>query len=381
MARAAQEDDRTPAVRWLEDYLSRALALGASDLHLEPNGQRLMVRVRVDGYLQALPAPPECIVDPLVTRARLLAGVDLADRRLPRDGRFCLRRDKREIDVRVAFMPVAGGEKIAFRLLDRARPAMAFEHLGFAREQAEIVRRTIEKRYGMLVVCGPTGSGKTTTLYGTIERLRRPDTSILTVEDPIECRLSGISQVSVNEAAGRSFSLTLRHALRQDPDILMIGEIRDEDSARTACRAALTGHLVLSTLHARDSTESIVRLSDMGIPDYLLRATVRLVVAQRLLRRPCTNCRRLDVPDRFEAACFSRIGRKLPRRLVHSVGCANCGGSGYRGRLAVFELLETERRDDPAASPPEGLLASALTKAAALETTVQEAVARCPEPR
>ncbi len=366
-------------MRLLDAYLEIAAAAGASDVHLEPTENGLLARIRVDGRLRRLDPPPPALIDGLRTRARLLARVDLADRRVPQDGRFVFRSGRRTIDVRAAFMPVYGGEKITLRLLDRNQRSLALDDLGMTPAQAVALRHTIAAASGMIVVCGPTGAGKTTTLYAVLQELRRPELSLLSVEDPVERRIDSVAQVAVDEENGRSFAVALRHALRQDPDVLMIGEMRDEASARIACRAALTGHLVLSTVHASHGREAIVRITEMGVPRYLVSATVRLVLAQRLLRRPCAKCRTAVEPSTAVRKVFEAAGLSVPARLVSAPGCAACGSTGYRGRTAVFEVRQAGGDRPTETVGPRSLWIAALERAAAGDTTVAEVFAHCPE--
>ncbi|RMD81855.1 MAG: type II/IV secretion system protein [Candidatus Dadabacteria bacterium] len=364
-------------MRQLDAYLEAAVAAGASDLHIEPASAGALVRMRVDGHLRPLEPPPSGVLGALCTRARLLAGVDLAERRLPQDGRFAFACRGRTIDVRASFMPVYGGEKITLRLLDRDRAALSLEQLGMENEEQLALRRALGGSGGMIAVCGPTGSGKTTTLYAALEVLRRPDRSLLTVEDPVERRIDGVAQVSVDEACGRSFATALRHALRQDPDVLMIGEVRDPPSARIACRAALTGHVVLTTVHASDASEAFVRLEEMGIPRYLLAATVRLVVAQRLVRMPCPQCSRKRALGDEERALFRAAALEPPDRVPAARGCSDCGMTGYRGRTGVFEMQRQIRGQRERVGYP-CLLAAGLARVARGMTTMAEVLAQCP---
>ncbi len=366
-------------MRLLDAYLEVAAAAGASDLHLEPGAGGLLARMRVDGRLRRLEPPPPALIDGLRTRARLLAGVDLADRRIPQDGRFVFRSGHRTIDVRAAFIPVYGGEKITLRLLDRDQHGLALDDLGLTCVQAAALRRAMAEAGGMIVVCGPTGAGKTTTLYAVLEELRRPDLSLLSVEDPVERRIDLVAQVPVDEENGRTFAVALRHALRQDPDVLMIGEMRDEASARIACRAALTGHLVLSTVHASHTREAIVRIAEMGVPRYLVSATVRLVLAQRLLRRPCPQCRLASEPSTAVREVFATAGLSAPARLASARGCRACGDSGYQGRTAVFELRRTGGGRVDEVVGPKSLWLAGLERAAGGDTTVAEVFAHCPQ--
>jgi type II secretory ATPase GspE/PulE/Tfp pilus assembly ATPase PilB-like protein len=369
----------SPAMRLLDRYLTEAVACGASDVHFEPAADHLRVRVRVDGSLRDLEPPPPGLIAALLTRTRLLARVDLSERRLPQDGRFVFGADDRRIEIRAAFMPVHGGEKVALRLLREQGKQLALDDLGLQAEDAELLRRALDRPNGLVLVVGATGTGKTTTLYAALEAIRSPARSILTVEDPVERDLDGIAQVPVDEDAGRSFAVVLRAVLRQDPDVLMVGEIRDPESARIACRAALTGHLVLSTLHTAHTRESIVRLTEMGVPGYLVSATVSLVVAQRLIRRPCETCKQEVAAGAADTDLFRAHGVAPPQTVVATRGCDACGGTGYKGRSAVFEVLDCTNGRRPA-RPRASLLTQALRSAASHQTTPAEALARCPDP-
>jgi type II secretory ATPase GspE/PulE/Tfp pilus assembly ATPase PilB-like protein len=353
----------SPAMRLLDRYLAVAVEAGASDLHLEPGAAGLEVRMRVDGVLRPLDPPPENVADALMMRARLLAHVDLAERRLPQDGRFVFDHAGGAVDVRAAFMPVHRGERLALRMMQSETKLTVFDELGLEPPDSEGFGRALERPHGMVAVVGPTGSGKTTTLYAALERLRRP-------------------QIAVDEDCGRTFAAVLRAILRQDPDVIMVGEMRDPDSARIACRAALTGHRVLTTLHTADTREAVLRLSDLEIPDYLIRATLALVIAQRLVRRLCMRCRTASAPRPAEAALFGALAMEAPARLGRAGGCEGCAGEGYRGRRAVFELLPMFDGGAGAArvTPRRYLLQEGLRLAATGETTFEEVVAVCPEP-
>lgn len=385
--------ETSPAMRALDHYLDLAVASGASDVHLEPDprgfatvdvdgGARvaaLRVRLRIDGRLRDVEPPPPHLSSPLLTRLRLLARVDLSESRLPQDGRFTFTRAGRRIDVRAGFMPVEGGEKVALRLLDRSAEGLSIAGLGLAAEARATFERAIEAANGLVVVAGPTGSGKTTTLYAAIAHLCREDVSILTVEDPVERKIAGVSQVNIDEDCGRTFPVVLRAVLRQDPDILLVGEIRDPESARIACRAALTGHLVLTTLHSSDALEALVRMEEMGLPAYLVRGTVTLVVAQRLVRRLCDACRSDRALLPHEKTVFADAGLSAPLRLPIARGCSACEMQGYRGRLAVFEVCEVREGDGLAAlTTATRLLHHGLDKVLAGYTTLEEVLAECP---
>jgi type II secretory ATPase GspE/PulE/Tfp pilus assembly ATPase PilB-like protein len=388
--------ETSPAMRALDHYLDLAVAHGASDVHLEPDpagfathdvdrGSRvaaLRVRLRVDGRLRDVEPPPPHLTSPLLTRLRLLARVDLSESRLPQDGRFTFTRDGRRIDVRAGFMPVEGGEKIALRLLDRGGEGLTLAGLGLTPDARRAFEGAIEAANGLVIVAGPTGSGKTTTLYAAIAHLCREDLSILTVEDPVERKLAGISQVNIDEDCGRTFPVVLRAVLRQDPDILLVGEIRDPESARIACRSALTGHLVLTTLHSSDASEALVRMEEMGLPAYLVRGTVTLIVAQRLVRRLCGACKTERAVLPHEPEVFMQSGLATPGKLPAARGCARCDMQGYRGRLAVFEVHDV--RAETGGSPrvtSTTLLHHGLREVVGGKTTLEEVLAECPATR
>jgi general secretion pathway protein E len=375
--RAEQRIATSPAMRLLDRYLSSAAAMGASDLHLEPGANTLSVRARVDGILRELDAPPVGLADAVLTRLRLLAAVDLSERRQPQDGRFSFQAQGRCIDVRAAFLPVHGGERITLRLAERDARSLTLDELSLPRGLHDRLTRALGGAGGLILVAGPTGSGKTTTLYACLQHVNRREVSIVTVEDPVERRLAGIAQVQVDDDCGRTFAAGLRAILRQDPDVIMIGEMRDPDSARIACRAALTGHLVLTTVHASDVGEVIPRLRDMGVPDYLLEATLSVSLAQRLVRRVCTACRRTVETSEYVRALFHASALEAPRAIAEPVGCETCAGSGYRGRIAVFD--DAGACGSSAASA--ALFAAGLARVAALETSIEEVMARCPDPR
>jgi type II secretory ATPase GspE/PulE/Tfp pilus assembly ATPase PilB-like protein len=389
--------EMSPAMRALEHYLDLASRRGASDIHFEPHpggfatrdvdaGGRvssLRVRIRVDGRLQDVENPPPHLTSPLLTRLRLLARVDLSESRTPQDGRFTYTRGGNRIDVRAGFMPVEGGEKVALRLLDRGNEGLTIDGLGLEATARRSFEQAIDGANGLVIVAGPTGSGKTTTLYAAVAHLCEEDVSILTVEDPVERKIHGVSQVAIDEDCGRTFPVVLRAVLRQDPDVLLIGEIRDPESARIACRAALTGHLVLTTLHSSDANESLVRLEEMGLPAYLVRGTVTLVVAQRLLRRLCRHCAGARETREEEKAAFTTAGLDAPSEVATAHGCSACNERGYKGRLAVFEVLSPAKdsmvRVEPNAH--RSMLAHGLAKALRRETSFEEVIAECPAPR
>lgn len=376
------DDTIAPAVRLLDSLLAEATRSAASDLHFEPDRAGLRIRMRVDGHLRDLAAPPASLVPALLTRVRLLARVDLAERRLPQDGRFTFAGPGGErVDVRAAFLPVARGEKIALRLLHHGGAAPALDDIGMAPRERRRLDAALARSNGLIVVAGPTGSGKSTTLYAAIATLRGPARSVVSVEDPVELDVEGVSQVPIDDDVGRSFSAVLRALLRQDPDVLMVGEIRDGESARIACRAALTGHLVLTSVHASDTREALLRLPEMGVADYLIDATLSLVIAQRLVRRLCKHCSGAAAwTGRVDARrLFERAGLAFPETIAVASGCCRCNDSGYRGRIGLFEMAAGED-DAPLPFGPGSLGAAGLAHVLGGETTLEEVLARCPQP-
>jgi general secretion pathway protein E len=329
--------NEAPVVRLVNLLVLEALDARASDVHLEAFTDGLRVRYRIDGVLQPAPSPPPQLSAAIISRLKIMADLDIAERRLPQDGRIRLRLQDRQVDVRVATAPTLHGESVVLRLLDREQGQRSLAEMGMGEELLARFRAAITRPYGIVLVTGPTGSGKTTTLYAAIDALRTGREKILTVEDPVEYELPGVPQVPVNEKVGVTFASALRALLRQDPDILLVGEIRDPETAQVATQAALTGHLVLSTLHTNDAPGAITRLLDLGVPAYLVAGTLEAVIAQRLVRVLCPRCKRGVVPD---AAARARFGEALVPDVVHeAVGCAHCRQTGYRGRQGIFELL------------------------------------------
>ncbi len=332
-----------PAVQLANLIFNQAIRNGASDVHIEPQERSLRVRFRIDGVLHETMQPPARLHASLVSRVKVMAGMDIANRRTPQDGRTTLKLDGRVIDLRVASLPSAYGEKLTMRLLDRSERLITLPELGFPDSQLKKFYRTIHKPYGCVLVTGPTGSGKTTTLYAALTELNSVEKHIITVEDPIEYRLSGINQVQVNPRAGLTFATGLRSILRNDPDIIMVGEIRDRETSRIAIESALTGHLVLSTLHTNDAAGALTRLGDMDIEPYLTASSVIGVLAQRLVRVLCKQCRNpytISRKELKENVPDFPMARGEEEVTLHSAqGCLRCGNTGYRGRIGVYELL------------------------------------------
>jgi type II secretory ATPase GspE/PulE/Tfp pilus assembly ATPase PilB-like protein len=311
---------------------------GASDIHLEATRTGLSARFRIDGVLAPAPEPPSELHQAVISRIKLLAELDIAERRRPQDGRIRVRLESRELDLRVSTVPTMYGESVVLRLLDQGGRPVTLPELGMDERVLADMIRLAAKPHGMLLVTGPTGSGKTTTLYAALQRRDRSREKVITVEDPIEYQLPGITQMPVHRQAGVTFAAALRAILRQDPDVVMIGEMRDHETAEISIQAAMTGHLVFSTLHTNDAVSAIPRLLDLGIPDYLVATTLEGVLAQRLVRRVCANCRTEYQPSR-ESLSLVANGGDDQCLLVRGSGCALCHGSGYRGRVGVFELL------------------------------------------
>ncbi|HEY8469902.1 MAG TPA: GspE/PulE family protein [Longimicrobiales bacterium] len=329
--------NEAPVVRLVNLLLIEALEAGASDVHLEGHEGGLRVRYRIDGVLQDAPSPPAHLAAAVVSRLKIMAELDIAERRVPQDGRIRLRLEDREVDVRVSTMPVLHGESVVLRLLDRARGRIQLDELGMAPDTLSLFRRAIGRPHGIVLVTGPTGSGKTTTLYAAVEELRTGAEKIVTVEDPVEYALPGICQTPVSPRVG--FAAALRALLRQDPDIILVGEIRDPETAEIATQAALTGHLVLSTLHTNDAAGAITRLLDLGVADYLVASTLSAVLAQRLVRKVCVECAEECVLGPEIARMLEAAEEGPPPRGRRGRGCAACRGTGFRGRTGIYELL------------------------------------------
>jgi type IV pilus assembly protein PilB len=331
-----------PVVTLVNAILADAAKRRASDVHIEPYEKLLRVRFRIDGVLQEIMSPPLRLKNPLVSRLKVMAGLDIAERRLTQDGRIKLKMGVGgELDIRVSILPTLFGEKVVMRLLDKSNLQLDMAKLGFDPQTLENFQEAIHKPFGMILITGPTGSGKSTTLYSALSELNKPDVNISTAEDPVEYNLVGINQVQVREQIGLNFASCLRSFLRQDPDIIMVGEIRDLETAQIAVKAALTGHLVLSTLHTNDAPSTVDRLINMGVETFLLTSSINLVAAQRLVRRICDKCKE---PIEVTAEALINLGVDASEAAggfptFHGRGCNNCNGSGYRGRLAIYEIL------------------------------------------
>jgi type IV pilus assembly protein PilB len=335
-----------PVIKYVNSLLAEAVSRRASDIHIEPFEKLIRVRLRQDGALYELPSPPLRMKNPITSRLKLMAELDIAEKRVPQDGRIKLRIQNRMIDLRVATLPVIYGEKIVLRILDQSNLNVNLETFGFQPESLERFLKAVESPYGMVLVTGPTGSGKTTTLYSALSRINKIEVNIMTAEDPVEYNLPGINQVNVNEEIGLSFAAALKSFLRQDPNIVMVGEIRDLETGSIAIKAALTGHLVLSTLHTNDAPSSIDRMIDMGIAPFLVASSVNCIVAQRLLRRVCKSCREeMDVHEELLAELQLDPGR-IPEgtTFYKAAGCDDCHDTGYAGRTGVYEVFGLSSR-------------------------------------
>lgn len=335
------DDDDATVAKLLKSIFEDAVQVRASDIHIEPDQNMLRIRQRVDGVLQENILDETNIANALVLRLKLMAGLDISERRLPQDGRFNIKVKKHSIDVRVSTMPVQYGEACVMRLLDQSSGILSLDQVGMPPDILKRVRHLIHRPHGMLLVTGPTGSGKTTTLYGALSELNTEEKKVITVEDPVEYRLPRISQVQVSNKIGLDFARVLRTTLRQDPDIIMVGEMRDHETVEIGLRGAITGHMVLSTLHTNDAITSAMRLIDMGAPSYLVAAALRGVIAQRLVRRVCERCAQDDAPDEAQRAILEHLEKgSCDSTFKKGAGCQNCNHTGYRGRIGVFELLE-----------------------------------------
>jgi MSHA biogenesis protein MshE len=337
---AAQSD--APVVKLIETVFEDAVKANASDIHIEPDEDVLRIRRRIDGVLHEQVMDEKRIASAVVSRLKLMAGLDISERRLPQDGRFNLKLKNKAIDVRLSTMPIVYGEAVVMRLLDHSGAILRLDRIGMEPELEARVRKAIFKPHGLLLVTGPTGSGKTTTLYAALNELNKPERKIITVEDPVEYQLPRINQVQVNAKVGLDFARVLRTTLRQDPDVILVGEIRDKETAEIALRASITGHLVLSTLHTNDAVSTATRLIDMGLESYMVATAVHAILSQRLVRKICEKCATDHVPDAGEQVWLNNVLAEKAQALglKRGTGCAACNYTGYRGRVAVHELLE-----------------------------------------
>ncbi|HEY7406036.1 MAG TPA: type IV-A pilus assembly ATPase PilB [Candidatus Angelobacter sp.] len=339
--------DEAPIVKLVNIVLSDAVKRGASDIHIEPYEKEYRVRFRIDGVLQHIMSPPMKLKDAITSRIKIMAKMDISEKRLPQDGRIMLKMQiggkKKQLDFRVNCLPTLWGEKVVLRLLDKENLRLDMTKLGFEPESLEKFQRAVLKPYGMVLVTGPTGSGKTNTLYSSVSLLNKPDTNIITAEDPVEFQLHGVNQVQMKESIGLNFAAALRAFLRQDPNVILVGEIRDFETAEIAIKAALTGHLVLSTLHTNGAPETISRLMNMGIEPFLVATAVHLICAQRLIRRICVECRE-EVPMPPQAKVESGFTPEEAKtvKIFKGRGCTNCNGTGYKGRAGLYEVMEVD---------------------------------------
>jgi type IV pilus assembly protein PilB len=332
--------DEAPVVRLVNMVLVDAIRRGASDIHLEPYEKVFRVRFRIDGVLHEIMTPPKRLEAALTSRVKIMSNLDIAERRLPQDGRIKLRYNQREIDFRVSTLPTIFGEKTVMRILDKDALQLDLAMLGFDAWSLEQFTRAIHQPYGMILITGPTGSGKTTTLYSAIHTINSPDVNIMTAEDPVEYNLKGVNQVQVNEGIGRTFAAALRSFLRQDPDIILVGETRDLETAQIGIRAALTGHLVLTTLHTNDCPSTVARLLDMGIPPFLVSSALTLILAQRLGRKICKDCKHPYEADEESLVPYGHVPQGLGKvQLFKGKGCQTCGFTGMKGRVAIYEVM------------------------------------------
>ena len=328
-------------IRMVNQILEQALRVGASDIHIETFEDSCAIRLRVDGSLRELPPPPRALYVPIISRFKILAKMDIAEKRVPQDGAISLKAGTKRVDLRVNTVPTVFGEKMVMRLLDKGAIPLELTGLGFNKRQSNDLVESIQMPHGLMLVTGPTGSGKSTTLYACLNLLNKPDTNVCTVEDPVEYKFKGINQVQVKAMVGLTFSSALRAFLRQDPDVIMVGEVRDQETAQICLRAALTGHFVLSTIHTNDSLSAVNRLVDMGIEPFLLASTLRVLEAQRLIRRLCKECKE---PYGCEPEMAKRYGLEPGQTLYRPKGCDRCRGAGYKGRVGVFEVVRITSR-------------------------------------
>ncbi|HLW52809.1 MAG TPA: type IV-A pilus assembly ATPase PilB [Candidatus Angelobacter sp.] len=347
LAELEKSADEAPIVKLVNIVLSDAVKRGASDIHIEPYEKEYRVRFRIDGVLQQIMSPPMKLKDAITSRIKIMAKMDISEKRLPQDGRIMLKmlvnNKKKQLDFRVNCLPTLWGEKVVLRLLDKENLRLDMTKLGFEPESLEKFQRAVLKPYGMVLVTGPTGSGKTNTLYSSVSLLNKPDTNIMTAEDPVEFQLHGVNQVQMKESIGLNFAAALRAFLRQDPNVILVGEIRDFETAEIAIKAALTGHLVLSTLHTNGAPETISRLMNMGIEPFLVATAVHLICAQRLIRRICTECREevpLPVQAKIEAGYSPEEAKTV--KIFKGRGCTTCNNTGYKGRTGLYEVMEVD---------------------------------------
>ncbi len=332
--------ESAPIIRIVNAIISKAIKMGASDIHIEPYMKIVRVRLRVDGVLMEIKQIPKSVSNPIVSRIKIMSDLDIAEKRLPQDGRFRIRSGGRDIDFRVSTLPTVYGEKIVMRILDKGNLKINLEEFGLEKDELERIHKALSSPYGMILVTGPTGSGKSTTLYSCLNRLNTPDVNISTAEDPVEYELMGINQVHCKSEIGLDFASALKSFLRQDPDIIMVGEVRDKETAEICIKAALTGHLVLSTLHTNDAPGSIHRLMNMGIEPFMISSSLVMIIAQRLARKSCPFCREeKSYPKQTFQALELDYDRYRDKKYYAGVGCPKCNGTGYKGRIGLYEIM------------------------------------------
>ncbi len=377
------------AVSLVNRIITDAIRMGASDIHVEPYERTMRVRFRLDGVLHEVLQPSQGQIKPLISRLKIMADLDIAEKRRPQDGRIRVKQDDRVIDIRVSSLPTDFGEKIVLRILDKSQVQLDLTKLGFEPSDLKLFQRTIRLPYGMVLVTGPTGSGKTTTLYAALNYINRPEINITTIEDPIEYNLHGINQTHVRSDIGLTFAAALRSILRQDPNVIMVGEIRDSETAEIAIRAALTGHLVFSTLHTNDAPSAVTRLIDMGVEPFLVASSVKMILAQRLLRRLCDKCKVQTKPSQDQIDELALTTRARSITYYAAKGCPACNNVGYKGRMAVYEVFPiqngiseliarqitaSEIREKARANGLATLREAALRKAERGETSLDEII-------
>ncbi|MEH2470164.1 general secretion pathway protein E [Nitrobacteraceae bacterium AZCC 2161] len=370
-----------PVVRAVNDLLEKAVELRASDIHIEPFHTGLVVRMRIDGLLRPVAAPVGVLPQAVISRIKIIASLNIAERRLPQDGAARLRAGRSDVDIRVAIMPTQHGESAVIRILPKDRGLLVVEKLGFSPADDATLRRLLTLPHGMIVITGPTGSGKTTTLATILSILNEPVRKILTIEDPVEYEIPGVNQSQIKPTIGLTFAAALRSFVRQDPDVIMVGEVRDSETAHVAIHAALTGHLVLTTLHTETAAAAVPRLLDLGVEGYLLRSTLRAVVAQRLVRQLCERCKlpkMLTEADLAEDPRLGAFGFRAGETIAEPCGCERCGGMGYRGRLGVFEILElTNDLRQMISEKTDGLKIDETAIRAGMTTMLDDGIAKC----
>jgi len=370
-----------PVVRAVNDLLEKAIELRASDIHIEPFLTGLVVRMRIDGMLRQVATPTGVLPQAVISRIKIVASLNIAERRLPQDGAARLRVGRADIDIRVAIMPTQHGESAVIRILPKDRGMLVVDRLGFAPADEVKLRRLLKMPHGMIVITGPTGSGKTTTLATILSILNEPIRKILTVEDPVEYEIPGINQSQIKPAIGLTFASALRSFVRQDPDVIMVGEVRDSETAHVAIHAALTGHLVLTTLHTETAAAALPRLLDLGVEGYLLRSTLRAVIGQRLVRQLCDRCKsskELTAADFAEDPRLTTLGFRVGQTVYLPCGCERCGGTGYRGRLGVFEVLELDdEMRELIGEKTDGLKVDQAAIRGGMTTMLDDGIAKC----